>query len=244
MGGYATSWSDIVCIKCDSSYEIKSKASTEKIEKAIRYNNIQGGSFKRFHRLRREEEGNEDAKHYLVLVSRAPSEIICASVACPRTSWQVDLAEIDTVLPALRDASFTRPAGGVELKSSIKIKEGTRKVWFRIPFVEIDQRGIAREVFDEYYETETKTVKIEKLHAKMGDKPEGEDAEPVPAVVVRSSTPTVSASSQSDCGRSCTCTYRCRDHSTSTYCCKDSCTSTYCCKDSCTKISMSVQGSN
>jgi hypothetical protein len=153
MGGYGTSWKDIVCIKCDSSYEIKSKASNEKIEKVIRYNNIQGGSFKRFHRLRREKEGIEDAKHYLVLVSRAPSEIICASVACPRTAWQVDLAEIDTVLPALRDVSFTRPAGDVVLKSSIKIKEGTRKLWFRIPFVEIDQRGIAREVFDEYYES-------------------------------------------------------------------------------------------
>eukprot|EP00979_Chaetoceros_neogracilis_P015351 scaffold5740_cov165-Chaetoceros_neogracile.AAC.1 len=191
MGGYATSWKDIVCIKCDSSYEIKSKASTEKIEKAIKYNNIQGGSFKRFHRLRREKEGNKDAKHYLVLVSRAPTEIICASATYPRTAWQVDLAEIDTVLPALRDVSFTRPAGDIVMKASIKVKEGTRKVWFRIPFVEIDQRGIAREVFDEYYETKTKTVKIEKLHAKMGDKPEGEDVEPVPSTAVRSSTPTV-----------------------------------------------------
>jgi hypothetical protein len=43
-GGSGSSWQDLVCTNCEATYEIKTKATIEKVETALRYK-IQGGSF-------------------------------------------------------------------------------------------------------------------------------------------------------------------------------------------------------
>ncbi|KAL7524794.1 hypothetical protein ACHAWF_001090 [Thalassiosira exigua] len=67
-GGGAASWQDIVCIKCKATYEIKTKADQEKVEKAFKYNNINGGSFSAWCELRNSKQTTQ--KTYLVVLPR------------------------------------------------------------------------------------------------------------------------------------------------------------------------------
>jgi hypothetical protein len=41
----ASSWADLVCIRCHSTFEVKSKGSVDYIEKSVQYNNLSGGRF-------------------------------------------------------------------------------------------------------------------------------------------------------------------------------------------------------
>lgn len=46
-GGFNTSssWADVICVKCSTSYEIKSAASNEKVERNIKFDSFRGGKF-------------------------------------------------------------------------------------------------------------------------------------------------------------------------------------------------------
>eukprot|EP00957_Ditylum_brightwellii_P036291 2748440-Ditylum_brightwellii.AAC.1 len=101
-GGSGSSWKDIACIYCGSTYEVKSKASTKKVEDAFHYNKVPGGSFFRFHEMRRLDRGASDQqKHYIVLVSRGST-----ATKTQGEVWPVHIAEIDTVIPRLTYRSF------------------------------------------------------------------------------------------------------------------------------------------
>ena len=44
-GGFGSSWQDLVCVECRCMYELKTKASMEKIESTYYHNNLNSGSF-------------------------------------------------------------------------------------------------------------------------------------------------------------------------------------------------------
>ena len=67
-GGGNTSWQDIVCTNCKATFEVKTKATLEKLETALRFNNIQGGSFTAWCELKNSKQSGH--KMYLVILPR------------------------------------------------------------------------------------------------------------------------------------------------------------------------------
>lgn len=147
-GGFSNPWSDLICVKCQSTYEIKSKKTSAQIEQAIfSKHGINGGSFPHFCDLKKKHEDKPEAKQFLMLVSRRPEYA--------PGSWdkytKVHVAEIDRVLPTMNTKSFANPIK-IKLRSSIYVKKETyQRNWLRIPECKFDQEKICREVFDEYF---------------------------------------------------------------------------------------------
>ena len=67
-GGGKSSWQDMICIECGATYEIKTKASMEKVETALKHNRIQGGSFRAWCELINSQPTT--IKRYLVILPR------------------------------------------------------------------------------------------------------------------------------------------------------------------------------
>jgi hypothetical protein len=143
-GGYEGAWSDLVCKKCQSTYELKTKQSMEAIEKIFSYESTWGGSFPAFQKMRKSFRGG---KHYIVFVCRTPSFVKSGK------AWSVVSAEIDQVTPRLDSSAFFGHHGSsyLPIKSMVTVKKGTRKRWFDIPHFEFDVVDIAKETFREIY---------------------------------------------------------------------------------------------
>jgi hypothetical protein len=151
-GGYASasSWADVVCIVCKSTYEIKSKTSKQVIENGLKFNNFPGGSFRTFCMYPALN------KRFLVMVSREAS---CDDKKNTDMTHRVSIAEIDHVLPRLCDKSFVE-SGGDEIKITteviLRLPKTTRQVaWCRIPKFEGDYRELARQVYVAKYGPES-----------------------------------------------------------------------------------------
>ena len=147
-GGPASPWTDLVCTNCNSTYEIKSKDSSLTIDKQVKdFNSITGGSFGQYQMLRRRCK----VTNFIVMVGRK-AEHAAGNVTEPY--WRVSVAEIDTVLPRFKDRSFANTnSTSISIGSKIKVKVGTyRQEWFRIPYQSIDQKNLAREVFDDKFD--------------------------------------------------------------------------------------------
>ena len=67
-GGGSASWQDMICTNCGATYEIKTKASAEKVESTLERNKIPGGSFSSWCKMKNSKE--PDQKMYLVLLPR------------------------------------------------------------------------------------------------------------------------------------------------------------------------------
>lgn len=132
-GGHLSSWRDMTCRLCHSTYEIKAKKDLAAIDKIFRYNTVYGGSFRGWC-IEQKKSENTDAKHFLVLVSRAASY-----VRSGRRMWVVEITEIDRVLPRLSFKSFStffRKRKNILLSSTCFVKE--RIKWFQIPHTPTD----------------------------------------------------------------------------------------------------------
>lgn len=127
-----TSYSDMECTKCHSVFEIKSRKNMEAIEKGNCWGHF-GGSYQGWCMLQQQQRRrNISLKHFLVLVSRQPSQNLDGT----QKYWSVHLSTIDKVLPNLTSFSFenTSPRSiGSKIYSRAK-----SKVWFRIPYKQID----------------------------------------------------------------------------------------------------------
>ena len=73
-GGSGYPWMDLVCTNCKSTYEIKSKKSLDSVSENLRKGKIEGGCFASFINLRSYYSTQEDARQYVIVVSRTPSE--------------------------------------------------------------------------------------------------------------------------------------------------------------------------
>ena len=123
-GGSASCWQDMVCLQCKSTYEIKSKASADKVTEAFVLNNFRGGSYSRFWKIKNGLQSNQ--KMYLVTVSRQPSFDVHGSF------HPIHIAEIDRVLPRLDPLSFyddENDRKSIRIQSNIQVHGHTKCIW-------------------------------------------------------------------------------------------------------------------
>ena len=123
-GGVGASWQDLVCIQCESMYEVKTKATMEKIEREFKYNSIRAGSFSRYCSLRNSLKQGQ--KMFLVVLPRLPTFDRSGKKEC----FPVYIAEIDRVLPRVGRMTFRKPS---LLQSVVSVKLITKRLWFNLP---------------------------------------------------------------------------------------------------------------
>ena len=68
-GGGQSSWQDLYCTVCFSTYEVKTKATTERVENAFKWNRISGGSYQ-YWCLLNNQKLHPQQKRFLVLLPR------------------------------------------------------------------------------------------------------------------------------------------------------------------------------
>ena len=145
-------------------YEVKTKANVEKIEKALHFNDIQGGSFSTWCQLMNTKQPNQ--KMYLVLLPRRPTfnrkKEKLRLQAKPNSRFlspvfPVTIAEINSVLPKLYPGTFNPNNKSIRFKSTISQKLNTKAKWFDLPVTgeTIDMDAIAVRVFKERFSEET-----------------------------------------------------------------------------------------
>jgi hypothetical protein len=128
-GGPQAAWQDLVCTNCNSTFEIKTKASLDKMEQEFTRNRISGGSFRHYWRQRNALA--KDQKMFLVVLPR--------SFSFGRSDakfYPVFCMEIDFVLPKLSPTSFMKikiSKKQPSLQSSVNVKLLTKKKWFDLP---------------------------------------------------------------------------------------------------------------
>ena len=137
--GQSSSWADLVCLRCYSTYEIKSKRNMDKIEKGFRYG-FQGSSYRTFHKY----PPVSNASRYLVVVSRTPSA----------TGHKVVIAKIEEVTPRLSSLSFIDMESterDMHIGSEIKADLSSRQDWCIVPPCSLDSTKMAKELFDHHF---------------------------------------------------------------------------------------------
>lgn len=138
-GGSTTSWKDIYCDVCESCFEIKSKENLKSIDKAFYFDNLTVGSFR--HWCEEDFPNRIKGKDFIVFVSR--------TLSC--RGWEVDIAEIGTVMPAVSAISFAQANTDiVSLKCQLTMKN--REHWFTVPGKQLpDLEKIFRYSFNEVF---------------------------------------------------------------------------------------------
>ena len=138
-GGSNSSWQDLICTACHSMYEVKSKATMEKVESTFKYNKISAGSFERFCSLYNSPK-NPNQKMFLVVLPRSDTLNRRREVVHP-----VYVAEIDTAKPKLCESSFNNKRTSMSLKTNVSLKLHTKARWFDLPPPEFVDIGSIKE---------------------------------------------------------------------------------------------------
>ena len=145
-GGSDAPWMDLVCTKCHSTYEIKSKKgdSTGINEEKTKNGCFQGGSFHKFLMIRTQVKTTyKKSKQYLVLVGRNDNDQSTKYSSCGRGQGYTKRArphdvlwsEISHVTPMLSKQIFAN-VPGAKLKSHIWLtNNGNLNKWFNLPHV-------------------------------------------------------------------------------------------------------------
>jgi hypothetical protein len=182
-GGGTSSWQDLVCITCNSTYEVKTKANMERVEKAFKFNNIPGGSFSNWCLLANSNiRSAPDQKRFLVVLPRAPTFNRQLKKVYP-----VQIAEISMILPALFPGSF-HPNRPIRFKSKISVKLNTRAKWFDLPSTgeEVAHWDIAEKVFVERFSQETfDSLMQDYFFSDDGNESNNEEDEDTPSIGVK-----------------------------------------------------------
>jgi hypothetical protein len=148
-GGPTAPWTDMECISCESVYEIKSKRNMEKIERG----DLDGGSYGAFQKLHQEDDDMRQYgwKHFVVTISRMPSHSqIPEKGPGLHKCWEVQIAEIDRLVPCLKPSSFLDPMN-MPFGSKIVTKAPHLGPWFKIPYQSVDHKSIVMNVLEELF---------------------------------------------------------------------------------------------
>ena len=127
-GGSSGPWKDVYCTNCNSTYEIKSKATINDIKTFTDPNSVRklyGGSFRDFLKIRAQSKNDNKRKQYVLLVNREPEEI------SSKKFHQVYIAEIIKVTPVVKPKTFAKlySEDEMSLKSVIHHKAFDEKAW-------------------------------------------------------------------------------------------------------------------
>ena len=165
-GGSKASWQDLVCIVCKSTYELKTRATMETIDKNFRKNEIRGGSYSRYRELVNVSKKGPEEKMFMVLLPRQYTYNQNRE-KCHR----VYIAEIDKVLPRVAVTSFNANIKPMRLSSKVSVKLFTKRHWFDLPKTEpIEYTQILENLFIEKFSKE-ELQRLQKL-SKSVDKTE------------------------------------------------------------------------
>jgi len=140
-GASISSWQALVCLTCNATYEVKTKANMEDVESAFRFNKIIGGSFEEFCKIRNSQL---QPKMFCVLLPRK-------SIAKdPHTQvYPVYVAEITKGVPQLYHGAFNKRLPKLRFKTRLSVSLSTKKKWFDLPVpnTPVDVGGIGKKVF-------------------------------------------------------------------------------------------------
>lgn len=126
-GGDNTSWMNLVCISCNSTYEIKTKASMEKCESEYESSWIRGGSYLNYWKHRNAIEGTRTQKMFLVILPRQWTVNRSGKFVRP-----VTCQEIDHVIPLVKPSCF-RPIKFPKLPPRVKVTSKQRERYKILP---------------------------------------------------------------------------------------------------------------
>lgn len=130
-------WKKLVCADCGSVYEIKSGPSVETILSKLERGFYDGGSFfDAFYAVKKELPS--DAKQFVAVISTEQLD---------SGDWPVFVAEVQSVVPLLKDKSF-RLDEGCRVYSRMALKIGSGRKWFKAPSFDFDSYSIAEAVID------------------------------------------------------------------------------------------------
>jgi hypothetical protein len=158
-GGADSSWRDLYCHSCSSCFEIKSKKDCNKIDAVFRFNNLSGGSYRRWC-----QEGFPErriGRDYIVLVNRESTCSDPGEVAWDDPlSWKVDIAEVKTALPRLIGMSFVdfaQQKERISLKTTVTLQD--RGTWFHVQEQDsLDFEKILKRSFENVFPRQWDTV--------------------------------------------------------------------------------------
>lgn len=142
-----SSYADLVCLDCRSTYEIKSKKSKAAIKLILRHQGVQGGSWNGLFENPLLFCGG---KRYLIVVSRKLTRKTDGLL-----SYSAAIAEIRQVCPRLSPSSFvefnSRSGTVHKIKSWWQVNP-QEITWLKIPGVEnVDMLKLAHEAFDDKF---------------------------------------------------------------------------------------------
>ena len=181
-GGSGASWQDLICIKCECMYEVKTKADMEKVSKSFYHNEISGGSFSSFWKLNNSKRPGQ--KMFLVILPRTST----LNRRKGQRGYPVHIAEIAHVLPQAYINTFNETmskTSGMRFKSTIFVKEGTQARWFDLPvfdwkkstmrdikervFVDRFSRKRYAELDEQYFGNHEETITEDLENLNIGD---------------------------------------------------------------------------
>ena len=146
----AVAWADMICIECQSMYEIKSKRDEATIDKTLKRKTLYGGSFRAFYRNQRSMLA-KSAKAYIVMVAR---EAYASITPSNEESHRVSIHEIKQVLPSLCPESFiTDIPGYSRIQSQVELvlvpanNPGQGRIWCRVPVFQQSHFQLAHQVY-------------------------------------------------------------------------------------------------
>lgn len=143
-----SSWTDLLCCKCNSTYEVKSKKDQATVDKTFRKFSrfgqlLPGGSFRKFHT---NHLGSAHGKRFVLLVSRVPDR---------DKQFKVFVSEIVSVDPSLDGKSFATYTAkrSLFLGSKVTMKQVNR-LWCSFncpPNLAFKAKAWAIEVYEEKF---------------------------------------------------------------------------------------------
>jgi hypothetical protein len=135
-------WSRLLCSHCGSAYEIKS-AKREKDILFLRKNGIMSGGifFSQYYAVKNRQP--KDAKMFVSICSYKPKDSNSTSV------WPVYVAEIEDIIPTLRERSFESNKEH-KIYSRMVLNKQSFKPWFDAPCFDYDATSIASGVIGEH----------------------------------------------------------------------------------------------
>ena len=141
----AEPWQDLVCINCQSIFEVKTKHDMEKVEKCFKQNTFPTGSFGDYCNINNSKLPQQ--KIFLVILPRTSTVNRKRQLVHP-----VSIAEVDSVVPTIVNETFNTNRSTFRVKSTTAVKLNTRCHWFNLPDIErIPRSHIVKQVYIERF---------------------------------------------------------------------------------------------
>ena len=148
-----------MCVECRCMYELKTKASMQRIESTYRHNHLNSGSFSAYCQIERARYVDDPNGHrhkvnnsggrpkmFLVLLPRKFTFDLNRQKIHP-----VFIAEIDAIKPKLSERSFDSDREKNSFKSRTAMNLPSKTKWFDLPFSDVDLHATKKKIYVECF---------------------------------------------------------------------------------------------